>query len=125
MIRTPMNAIIGMTSLAHGAVSGAGQFVCGTAPAARSLLIVLNDVLDFSKIEAGRLDVESISFALEDVLGPVLDVAGFGAAEKRLELLFDVAADVRAEYSGDPARIGQILLNLVSNSIKFTERGFV
>jgi two-component system sensor histidine kinase/response regulator len=126
-IRTPMNAIIGMTGLAHGAVSlaQASSYAAQAHSAARSLLTVLNDVLDFSKIEAGRLDVESISFALEDVLGPVLDVAGFGAAEKRLELLLDVAADVRARYSGDPARIGQILLNLVSNAIKFTERGFV
>nr|MBP8309510.1 PAS domain-containing protein [Burkholderiaceae bacterium] len=126
-IRTPMNAIIGMTGLAHGAVSlaQASSYSAQAHSAARSLLTVLNDVLDFSKIEAGRLNVESISFALEDVLSPVLDVAGFGAAEKRLELLLDVAADVRARYSGDPARIGQILLNLVSNAIKFTEHGFV
>ena len=126
-IRTPMNAIIGMTGLAHRAASltQASSYAAQAHSAARSLLTVLNDVLDFSKIEADRLDVENIPFSLEDVLGPVLDVAGFGASEKHLELLLDVGPGVRRRYVGDPARIGQILLNLTSNALKFTEQGFV
>ncbi len=126
-IRTPMNAIIGMTSLSHRATSlpQASSYAAQAHAAARGLLTVLNDVLDFSKIEAGRLDIESIEFSIEEVLGSVLDIAAFGAAEKNLELLLDVSEQVLTRYHGDPARIGQILLNLTSNAIKFTELGFV
>jgi two-component system sensor histidine kinase/response regulator len=126
-IRTPMNAIIGMTGLAHRATSLAqsSSYAAQAHAAARSLLTVLNDVLDFSKIEAGRLDVESIAFPIETMLSPVLDVAGFAAGEKHLSVLLDVGPDVPARCVGDPARISQILLNLVGNAVKFTEAGYV
>ncbi len=126
-IRTPMNAIIGMTELAHRASSlaQATSYAAQAHSAARGLLTVLNDVLDFSKIEAGRLDLETLSFSLEEMLGSVLDVAAFGAAEKNLDLLLDVGDTVYARYFGDPVRIGQILHNLASNAIKFTEQGSV
>ncbi len=126
-IRTPMNAIIGMTGLAHRAqtLAQASSYSAQAHSAARSLLTVLNDVLDLSKIEAGRLDVESVRFSLEQVLGPVIDVVSFNAAQQGLELMLDVDAGTRSHYVGDPARIGQVLLNLASNAVKFTAKGFV
>ncbi len=126
-IRTPMNAIIGMTGLAHqaGSLAQSSSYAAQAHSAARSLLTVLNDVLDFSRIEAGRLEPERIEYGLEEMLAPVLDVAGFGADEKRVALLVEFGAEVPARCIGDPSRIAQILFNLAGNAVKFTERGFV
>lgn len=126
-IRTPMNAIIGMTGLAHqaGSLAQSSSYAAQAHSAARSLLTVLNDVLDFSRIEAGRLEPERIEYAIEEMLSPVLDVAGFGAGEKRVALVVEFGAEVPARCVGDPSRIAQILFNLAGNAVKFTERGFV
>jgi two-component system sensor histidine kinase/response regulator len=91
--------------------------------AGTSLLAVINDILDFSKIEAGRLDIESTDFRLDDVIGSVTTLTAQKAHEKGLELLAHVAPAIPEHLLGDPLRLGQILTNLVNNSVKFTERG--
>ncbi len=124
-IRTPMNAIIGMSHLALN--SGLNQkqrhYVEKVDSAARNLLGIINDILDFSKIEAGKLQFERTEFCLDDVLENLSDMAALRAQEKGLELLFDVAANVPPDLIGDPLRLGQVLINLVGNAIKFTDRG--
>jgi len=126
-IRTPMNAIIGMNRLCLQTDLTAKQqgYLTKVDQASKSLLDIINDVLDFSKIEAGRLDLETIRFRLEDVLDSLRSVAGFNAEQKGLELLFDVDADAPIALVGDPLRLGQVLSNLVSNAVKFTDRGEV
>ncbi|MDQ6975166.1 MAG: response regulator [Mariprofundaceae bacterium] len=124
-IRTPMNAIIGMTHLALQTQLTPKQqdYLNKTEISARSLLLLINDILDFSKIEAGKLEMESIPFDLEKVLDDLLTIIDFKAQEKGLEIYFSIAPDVPLALMGDPLRLGQILLNLASNAIKFTERG--
>jgi two-component system sensor histidine kinase/response regulator len=92
---------------------------------AESLLTVINDILDFSKIEAGKLDLESIPFDLRESLGETMGTLGYRAHQKGLELVYDVQPDVPEALFGDPGRLRQIIVNLVGNSIKFTERGEV
>ncbi|HEY0064684.1 MAG TPA: response regulator [Telluria sp.] len=124
-IRTPMNAVIGMTRLALNTDLDARQrnYLDKVDRAAHSLLGIINDILDFSKIEAGKLRFEQRPIVLRQVLDHLAAMTGFRAQEKGLELLFDVAPDVPLEMTGDPLRLGQVLLNLVNNAIKFTERG--
>ena len=124
-IRTPMNAIIGMAHLALRTELNPKQhnYVENIQTAALSLLGVINDVLDFSKIEAGKLDVEQIPFNLDDVLSNLAVVTSQGAANKRLEYLFKVPHSVPRHLIGDPLRLGQVLVNLINNAIKFTEAG--
>lgn len=126
-IRTPMNAVIGMAYLALRTELNGKQrdYVEKIHRAAVSLLGIINDILDFSKIEAGKLPIERTDFSLHDVLSNVSTVNGERAIEKGLHLSFDVAADVPVQLSGDPVRLGQVLVNLVSNAIKFTPRGSV
>ncbi len=126
-IRTPMNAIIGMTHLALGTDLNPRQrdYVEKTHGAANNLLHIINDMLDFSKIEAGKLNLEVIPFQLEDVLANVTGVISLRAQEKGLEFLLAVDKDVPATLSGDPLRLGQILMNLASNAVKFTNEGEV
>ncbi|HVL59045.1 MAG TPA: response regulator, partial [Burkholderiaceae bacterium] len=126
-IRTPMNAIIGMTHLALQTELDDKQrdYLLKVETAAKGLLGILNDVLDFSKIEAGKLQFEQVPFSLDDVLDRLADLSAFRAQDKGLELLFDVDPAVPTALIGDPMRLGQVLLNLVSNAIKFTERGEV
>ena len=93
--------------------------------AAESLLGIINDILDFSKIEAGKLDIESIAFSLGDVLDNVVNVLSMKADEKGLELLLDLPPQLPTALVGDPSRLRQVLLNLVNNAVKFTERGEV
>ena len=89
---------------------------------ANSLLGIINDILDFSKIEAGKLDMESVDFNLEDVLENLGNLVTVKASEKKnLEVLFSTGADVPRFLVGDPLRLGQVLLNLVNNAVKFTE----
>src|SRR6202041_513090 len=90
---------------------------------AESLLSIINDILDFSKIEAGKLDMESIPFELRESLGEAMKALSFRAHQKGLELIYDVQPDVPEALAGDPGRIRQIVVNLVANSIKFTEHG--
>lgn len=124
-IRTPMNAIIGLSYLALKTSLTAKQrdYVSKVHNAGTSLLAVINDILDFSKIEAGKLDIEITTFRLDDVINSVTTVTGEKATDKSLELLAHVAPDIPQFLLGDPLRLGQILTNLVSNSVKFTERG--
>jgi len=124
-IRTPMNAVIGMSHLALKTDLSPKQrdYVSKIHNAAISLLGIINDVLDFSKIEAGRLDVEEVDFSLESVLNNVSTVTGNKAHEKGLEFLFHTPPGIPEDLVGDPLRLGQILINLVNNAVKFTEQG--
>ncbi len=124
-IRTPMNGIIGMTDLVLDTEldSEQSEYLHMVKGSADTLLTLLNDILDFSKIEAGKLDLDSVSFDLRKSLGEVVKTLAIKAQQKGLEFIFDVAPEVPADVVGDPARLRQVLMNLVGNSIKFTERG--
>lgn len=126
-IRTPMNAIIGLSGLALKTELSHKQhdYLTKVLYSSQSLLGIINDILDFSKIEAGKLDIEEISFQLDSVLGNVTDLIAFKAQEKGLEFMFHTAPDVPLHLVGDPLRLGQVLVNLANNSVKFTERGEV
>jgi PAS domain S-box-containing protein len=126
-IRTPMNAIIGLSDLCLRTELQPKQkdYLTKVKRSADSLLGIINDILDFSKIEAGKLDMEEIDFAIDDVLDNLGTVAMVKAQAKGLELLFARAADVPAHLLGDPLRLGQILINLCNNAVKFTEKGQV
>ena len=126
-IRTPMNGVIGLTNLALLTNLDAEQrdFLTKIDYSAKSLLNVINDILDISKVEAGKLELEEIPFDLNAVLENVRSLAASRASEKGLGFEMHVAADVPTELLGDPLRFGQILLNLVSNAVKFTEAGAV
>jgi signal transduction histidine kinase/DNA-binding response OmpR family regulator len=124
-IRTPMNAIIGLSHLALRTPLSAKQrdYLTKIHTAGTSLLAVINDILDFSKIEAGKLSIERTAFRLDEVIDSVITVTGQKAHEKGLEFLAHLPASVPPCLVGDPLRLGQILTNLVSNAVKFTERG--
>ena len=126
-IRTPMNAIIGMTHLALKTDPSPKQadYLSKIKAAAQALLGIINDILDTSKIEAGRLNLETIDFRMEEVLDSVSTIVSQKAQEKNLEFLIASHPDIPANLIGDPLRLGQILINLVNNAIKFTERGEV
>ena len=124
-IRTPMNAIIGMAHLALNTGLNPKQqdYVLKIQRAALSLLGIINDILDFSKVEAGKIDLECVAFSLEEVLANVASVTRQKAVEKQLEYLFDLPHHIPRHLLGDPLRLGQVLINLVNNAIKFTEHG--
>jgi two-component system sensor histidine kinase/response regulator len=124
-IRTPMSAIIGMAYLALRTELSPKQqdYVGKIHRAALSLLGIINDILDFSKIEAGKLEVEQIPFCLDDVLANVASVTSQKAADKQLEYLFHVPHAIPRMLVGDPLRLGQVLINLVNNAVKFTPAG--
>jgi two-component system, sensor histidine kinase and response regulator len=126
-IRTPMNAIIGMSHLAlmQPLEPRIADYVAKIHQAGQSLLRIINDILDFSKIEAGKLEIETISFNLDEEFQSLLSLLSMKAHEKQLELVLDKTPDLPTKLLGDPTRINQILLNLVSNAIKFTEKGEV
>ncbi len=124
-IRTPMNAVMGLTHLAlkTDLTSKQEDYLKKILNAARSLLRIINDILDFSKIEAGKLAIESIPFDIEESMNNLADIFGFKADEKNLELLFQFDKEVPTALEGDPLRLEQILTNLMSNAVKFTEKG--
>ena len=126
-IRTPMNAVIGMTELAlyTRLTDEQREYLITVKQAAGELLTLLNDILDFSKIEAGRLELEAIPFHLRDSLGNTLSTLALRAEQKGLELAGDILSDVPESLIGDPGRLRQVIVNLVGNAIKFTERGEV
>ncbi len=126
-IRTPMNGIIGMTELLFNTVQTAEQrdYLNMVKQSANSLLRLLNDILDFSKIEAGKLDLEHCEFGLRDCIGHTLQSLGGRAGDKNFELICRVSPEVPDTLVGDAVRLGQIIMNLVSNAIKFTEQGEV
>ncbi|MBF0474948.1 MAG: response regulator, partial [Deltaproteobacteria bacterium] len=124
-IRTPMNAIIGMSHLALQTDLTPKQlnYIEKIKTSAHSLLGIINDILDFSKIEAGKLEMECIDFLLDDVLDNISNIVTIKTEEKELELLFSVASEVPRCLLGDPLRLGQVLINLANNAVKFTEEG--
>ncbi|MBF0422671.1 MAG: response regulator [Magnetococcales bacterium] len=124
-IRTPMNAIIGLSHLCLQTSLDPRQkdYIQKVHSSATSLLRIINSILDFSKIEAGRLDLETMEFTLEEVLENLTIMLSLKTQEKHLELVFKSALDVPSNLVGDPLRLGQILLNLANNSVKFTDKG--
>jgi PAS domain S-box-containing protein len=127
-LRTPMNAIIGMTGLAlrHASDPKQKDQLGKVTYASQHLLHVINDILDISKIEAERLTIEHVNFKLGMVLENVVSLVGQRASDKGLRLIIDFPTGLSMQYFiGDPIRLGQILLNLVGNAVKFTENGIV
>ncbi|HTY24120.1 MAG TPA: response regulator [Desulfomonilaceae bacterium] len=124
-IRTPMNAVIGMAHLALQTELTAKQadYLQKIQRSAHSLLGIINDILDFSKIEAGKLQMEAVDFSLDEVLDNVSTVVGVKVHEKELEFLMDTSRDAPLALVGDPLRLGQVLINLCNNAVKFTEEG--
>jgi signal transduction histidine kinase/DNA-binding response OmpR family regulator/HPt (histidine-containing phosphotransfer) domain-containing protein len=124
-IRTPMNAIIGMSHLAlqTGLDKRQRNYIEKVHRAGENLLGIINDILDFSKIEAGKMTVEQVDFDLGDVMDNLANLIAMKAEDKGLELLFQIDPAVPTSLIGDPLRIGQVLVNLGNNAVKFTERG--
>jgi len=126
-IRTPMNGILGMTELALSTTLSEEQrdFLLTVKSSADRLLTIINEILDFSKMEAGKTVLDSVAFHLPTVVKDVLRSLAFPAHQKGLELTLHIAPAVPADLTGDPIRLGQVLINLVGNAIKFTEDGEV
>jgi two-component system sensor histidine kinase/response regulator len=126
-IRTPMNGILGMTELVLDTELDSEQreYLNLAKLSADSLLSLINDILDYSKIEAGKLEVEAIDFNLGDTIGDTMKTLSLRAHQKGLELAYDTAPDVPDALLGDPGRLRQVIVNLIGNAIKFTERGEV
>ncbi|HKD37171.1 MAG TPA: histidine kinase dimerization/phospho-acceptor domain-containing protein, partial [Pirellulales bacterium] len=124
-IRTPMNGIIGMTELALTTplTSRQKSYLNIVKQSADSLLRLLNDILDLSKVEAGRLELEQVEVDVREVVGNALQMRARDASEKRIELIHRIHRDVPRLLGGDPVRLRQILVNLVGNAVKFTDRG--
>lgn len=124
-IRTPMNAIMGMAYLIQKTEMNDKQrdYVDKIHKSSQHLLGIINDILDFSKIEAGKLDIEKTDFKLDGVLENLSTLIGEKCSNKGLELIFDVDPTVPNDLSGDPLRLGQILINYANNAVKFTEKG--
>jgi len=124
-IRTPMNAVIGLAYLALKTDLKPAQrdYVQKIQHAAQHLLGIINDILDFSKVEAGKLEVERTPFALDSVMQNVINVVADKATSKGLELIVKVEPEVPLQLRGDPLRLGQILVNFVTNAVKFTAQG--
>jgi PAS domain S-box-containing protein len=126
-IRTPMNAIMGMTHLALETDLTPKQedYLKKTYNSATSLLGLINDILDFSKIEAGKMDMESVDFHLDDVLDNVSTLITIKAEEQGLDLIFQTPSGIPRFLKGDSLRLGQVLINLSNNAVKFTTKGSV
>lgn len=126
-IRTPLNGVMGMTELALGTELNTEQreYLETVKLSADSLLVVINDILDFSKIEAGKAELENRPFNLRDTLEGVMRTLALRADEKGLELLCELAPETPEYVRGDSSRLGQVVMNLVGNAIKFTQTGEV
>ena len=126
-IRTPLNAILGMTALALQTrlTSEQQEYISTVKSSAESLLGIINDILDFSKIEARRLDLDRTEFDLRDTVGDAAKLLALRASEKGIELACHVAPDVPMAVVGDAGRLRQIVLNVLGNAVKFTNRGEV
>jgi two-component system, sensor histidine kinase and response regulator len=126
-IRTPMNAVVGMTYLALQTELSLQQqkYISSIQVSAQNLMNIINEILDFSKIEAGKLDIESVPFDLSEVFDRLAAMINLKSEEKDLEIVFAISPDVPVSLVGDPLRLEQILINLGSNAIKFTDSGEV
>jgi len=124
-IRTPMNAIVGWTHLAieKEVNPGQGDYLRKIQGSSKALLGIINDILDFSKIEAGKLVLEEIDYDLEQVFDDLSNMVAYKAHEKGLDFIYALHADVPLNLIGDPLRVSQILVNLVNNAVKFTNKG--
>lgn len=124
-IRTPINAIVGMANLAlkTSLTPKQQRYLKVINSSSNALLGVINDILDFSKIEANKLTIEAIPFDLDDVLSTLADMFAYKAYDKDLEFIINLPANIPTMLIGDPLRLNQVLVNLVSNAIKFTEEG--
>ena len=126
-IRTPMNGIIGMTSLLLGTPLSTDQrrYADAVRISADALLSVINDILDLSKLEAGKLNLEIVPFSFATIVSDCVELLAAKAADKGIRLTSDVDARAQLTHLGDPTRLRQIILNLLANAVKFTDRGFV
>lgn len=126
-IRTPMNGILGMVELALNTNLTPEQrkYIEGIQSSAQALMTLLNDILDFSKVEARKLNLESVPFSLQDIVYDTVSTLSFQAYKKKLELACDIPPHISYSVLGDPGRLRQVLINLVDNAIKFTEKGEV
>lgn len=126
-IRTPMNAIMGLSHLVSDTRLNDKQrdYISKIQTSAHDLLGIINDILDFSRIEAGKLNIENIEFNLNDVFENLDNLCSIKAEEKGLNLSYDIQPDVPLHLKGDPLRLGQVLLNLTYNALKFTSEGEV
>ena len=126
-IRTPLNAIIGLTGLALKTKLDDQQqdYLAKVEASSQTLLGLINDILDFSKIEAGKLEIETVDFHLDDVMRSLATMMTARAGGKPIDMLFDVAPGTPLNLKGDPLRLGQVLINLTANAIKFTDQGEV
>jgi two-component system, sensor histidine kinase and response regulator len=124
-IRTPMNAVVGLSHLALKSDLNPKQrdYLLKIQSSANSLMRIINDILDISKIEAGKLDIEDQNFKLNHMLNNIINMFSIRVQEKGLDIRFETAAEVPQALIGDPLRIGQILINLIGNSLKFTQEG--
>jgi len=126
-IRTPMNGVIGFTELLGKTVLTDEQddYVNTIRSSASNLLTIINDILDFSKIESGKLNIEKINFSLDDVMDEIITMFAPMAYKKNIELIYHPSVNLPETIIGDPSRIRQILINLISNAVKFTQSGHV
>ncbi len=126
-IRTPLNGIMGLANLFYRTSLTRQQkdYLRNILFSAESLMVIINDILDFSKIEAGRMEIRTTPFKLDEIFDNLRAMLSGTASEKGLELLFHCSPDLLQTYVGDPIRIGQIILHLCGNAIKFTEKGHV
>jgi len=126
-IRTPMNAVVGMTHLLlqENPTPQQNEYLNSIKFSAENLLVIINDILDFTKIESGKIDLEEIDFELNDILISLYKTLIFKVEEKNLNFKINVHPKVPGVLKGDPVRLSQILINLISNAVKFTEKGYV
>ena len=126
-IRTPMNGIVGATELLANTDLGKEQqnILSVISKSCDNLISIINDILDFSKIEAGKMKVETLPFNLRDTVGYLLDQISFKANEKDLEVNVDMDKDIPQTITGDEGRLVQVLINLMGNAVKFTDKGEV
>lgn len=126
-IRTPMSAVIGLSTLLDNTELSTRQrdYNSRLKSSAENLLGIINNILDYSKIEAKQMTLENIEFNLNDILYNLANVVTLQANDKNIEFLFDITQDLPTRFKGDPLRIGQVLINIVANAIKFTEKGQV
>lgn len=126
-IRTPLNAVIGLTQLLNGEKNEEMQkeYLNAIQFSADNLMAIINDILDFSKIESGKITFEQVQFDTDSIFQGMRQSFGFDAAEKNIKLLFNTDNKLPCQLIGDPARLNQILINLVGNALKFTEKGYV